>query len=117
VLFRVRLPGVPKGIPASQLGKGGLRKLANVFFAASSERRLLIMLELMKRPETRFTELLEVGVNPKLVADCLQPLVRQGLVVHERGGTYSPSNKGTLVITALTAFMATLLAAAEGEDS
>ncbi len=91
-----------------------LGELVEIFSIASNERRLRLMIQLMKSPETRFTELLQVGVNPKLVQDCVAPMVRSGLLVHEgKGAAYRPSAKGALVITMVTRVLAEALAAVE----
>lgn len=89
-------------------------ELVKIFSIASNERRLRLMIQLMKMPETRFTDLLQVGVNPKLVQDCVGPMVSGGLVIHEgKGASYKPSEKGALVITTLTRGLAEILNAAE----
>ena len=89
-------------------------ELVEIFSIASNERRLKLMIQLMKKPETRFTELLQVGVNPKLVQDCVGPMVRSGLLVHEgKGAAYRPSAKGALVITIVTRALAEMLGAVE----
>ena len=91
-------------------------ELVKIFAIASNERRLRLMLELMKKPETRFTDLLQVGVNPKLVQDCVGPMVEGGLLLHEgKGAGYSPSQKGALVITMVTRGMAEMLKATEAD--
>ncbi len=93
-----------------------LKELVGIFSIASNERRLRLMVELMKKPETRFTDLLQVGVNPKLVQDCVGPMVESGLLIHEgkRAG-YSPSPKGAMVITMVTRGLAELIRAMEAD--
>ena len=102
------------GTAGFETSEADLRKLADIFSIAANQRRLRLMIEMMRRPETHFTDLLRVGVNPKLVLDYLEPMVKYGLLIHEsKGSTYKPSLKGALVITALTDGFAGLLEAAE----
>ena len=97
-----------------EASEADLRKLAEIFSIAANERRLRLMIEMMRRPETRFTDLLRVGINPKLVIDYLEPMVDLGLLIHEsKGSTYRPSRKGVLVITTLTQGLTGLLEVAE----
>ncbi|QQG49023.1 MAG: hypothetical protein HY247_01520 [archaeon] len=104
VFFRVHVDVPGEGAGGGELEFGGqeVKELVDLLSLAGNERRLRIMIELMKRPETRFTDLLGVGINPKLVRDCLVPLESAGLVEHRKGGIYRPSSKGAAVIVTLT---------------
>jgi predicted transcriptional regulator len=109
----VYLPG-SKEIDESAGAMLPLPELAGIFAIASNERRLRIMTEMLRRPETRFTDLLPVAVNPKLIHDCLRPMAESGLVIHEsRGSSYLLSSKGILVVTTLTRGITEMLKAAE----
>jgi predicted transcriptional regulator len=89
-------------------------ELAEIFSVAANEKRLRVMIELLKRPETRFTDLLQVAVNPKLVRDCLGPMMRAGLVTHAgKGSAYLLSGKGRVVVSTLTEGVTGILRAAE----
>lgn len=108
----VPLPGPEGG--QNEPSRPALQRLAGIFAIAANERRLRLMVEMTKREETRFTDLLPVAVNPKLVHDCLEPMVQNGLVVHEsKGSAYRLSMKGVVVVAALTRGMSEMIQAAE----
>jgi predicted transcriptional regulator len=109
----VYLPG-SKDFDSDASGLLPLPQLAGIFAIAANERRLRIMTEMLRRTETRFTDLLPVAVNPKLIHDCLQPMTESGLVLHEsKGSSYMLSSKGILVVTTLTRGITEMLRAAE----
>ena len=52
----------------------------------------------------RFSDLLQVALNPKIVQDCMEPMMNEGYVLHEGKG-YRPSEKGfALLLTMTTGF-------------
>ena len=102
VVFRspIIAPGMGE---VNEIESSDFQRLAEIFFLASNEGRLRLMNELMRRQETRFTELLRIVVNPKLAKDCVEPMVKAGLLVHKsKGSTYKPSPRGAIVISTLT---------------
>jgi len=91
-------------------------ELANLYSIAANGRRLRMMSELMRRGEMRFSDMLEFAVNPKLVRDCMEPMLKAGLVVHDnRREPYRPSELGTALAIAMTTGMERLLQALEEE--
>jgi hypothetical protein len=89
-------------------------QLTRLYAIAANGRRLRIMVELMRRGEMRFSDMLELALNPKLVKDCVEPMVKAGLVIHEgRREPYRPSELGTAVVIAMTSGMGRLLEAME----
>jgi len=91
-------------------------RLASLYSIGANERRLRIMVELMRRGEMSFSDLLEVALNPKLVRDCMNPMVREGIVIHERKrAPYKPSFRGVVMATTMTAGLAKLLEFVEEE--
>ena len=115
VVFRspILAPGMSQGY---EIRKSDLQELAEIFSLASNEGRLRLMNELMRRQETRFTDLLRIVVNPKLVKDCVEPMVKTGLLVHKsRGSTYRLSSRGAIVISTLTWGLIGILSKTRGE--
>ena len=93
-----------------------MTQLTDLYSMAANGRRLRMMLELMRRGEMRFSEMQGIAVNPKLVRDCMEPMVRAGLVIHERRSEpYRPSERGTALAIAMTTGMGRLLQALEEE--
>jgi len=91
-------------------------QLTDLYSIAANGRRLRMMVELMKRGEMRFSDMMELALNPKLVKDCVEPMMKAGLVVHEgRGEPYRPSELGTAIAIAMTSGMGRLLEALEEE--
>jgi Mn-dependent DtxR family transcriptional regulator len=74
------------------------------------------MTEMLKRPETRFSDLVGMGINPKIVGECLGMMARQGLVIHERKGAYRLSKNGSVLVVALTRDLAKLIEATNPAD-
>lgn len=103
-------PARVSGLYMSDVDHEDIRRLADLYSIAANQRRLRIMVELMRRGEMRFTELLEFAVNPKLVKDCMEPMVREGMVIHEgRGSGYRPSEAGVALAMTMTAGLSKLL--------
>lgn len=99
-----------------ELGEEEIGQLIELYSVAANGRRLRMMVELMKRGEMRFSDILELALNPKLVKDCMEPMVKAGLVIHEgRGKPYRPSELGTAIVIAMTSGMGRLLDAMEEE--
>lgn len=93
-----------------------LGQLIDLYSIAANGRRLRMMVELMKRGEMRFSDMLELALNPKLVKDCVEPMVKAGLVIHEnRREPYRPSELGTAIAIAMTTGMGRLIEALEEE--
>ena len=92
-------------------------ELSQVIATAANGKRFRLLVELLKHPESRFTDLLPVAVNPKLLRDSIVPMTENGLVV--QGSPRAPyvlTNKGVIVATILTRGMADLLRAVEKGD-
>ncbi len=80
-----------------------MERLADLYSLAANGRRLRIMHELAKRGEMRFSDILQIAMNPKIVHDFLEPMVREGIVVHEGKRTgYRPSTKGFAYVSLTT---------------
>ncbi|HXW37146.1 MAG TPA: hypothetical protein VEJ36_04505 [Nitrososphaerales archaeon] len=117
VLFTVPIRG--QADPAlEEISDEVLQKLAAIYSIAANERRLRMMRALAQRGEMRFSDLLQVATNPKLVQDCLEPMAKEGMVVHEGRGTgYKPSDMGLTVAVTITTAMGRLLEMFEEEAS
>lgn len=93
-----------------------LDRLANIYSLVSNERRLRVMLELVRKGEMRFSDVLRIVTNPKLVQDCLEPMVKNGLIIHEgRGSCYRPSIRGMALALAMTTGLAKIIELIEEE--
>ncbi|HUI86665.1 MAG TPA: hypothetical protein VLY21_05895 [Nitrososphaerales archaeon] len=91
-------------------------QLTDLYSMAANGRRLRMMVELMKRGEMRFSDMMELALNPKLVKDCVEPMVKAGLVTHEgRGTPYRPTEMGVAIVIAMTSGMGRFLDALEEE--
>ena len=109
VLVRLAIPELKEGGVAEPLAAKELDSLVELFSVAANRRRLQMMVVLGSREAVKFTDLLRVGVNPKLVRDCLTPLIEMGLVLHREGGDYRLSKRGEVVVPLLTSWSARLL--------
>jgi len=119
VLFRTPIepPAEHQGDVDSELDEGTLERLATIHSIAANERRLRIMMELMRRGEMQFSDLLLVAENPKLVTDCMKPLMEEGMVVHEKwGSSYRPTWSGSALALTMTTGLAKLLEYLEEEQ-
>jgi len=113
ILLKIPLEGDERGRP---LDESQLEKLSEVYSLGSNPKRLRILQELSRGNELRFSDVLRVVTNPKTAQDCLQPLVREGFVVHgERGSTYTSSIKGRRKGILLTVVLGLALEALERE--
>jgi hypothetical protein len=96
----------------SELAIEHASRMAELYSMASNERKLRMIHELVRRREMRFSDFLEMRVNPKLVQDCLGPLVDKGMVVHEkRGSLYRPSESGVAFAITMTTVVEGLMSA------
>jgi hypothetical protein len=115
VLFSLALPWKTKGELPFTLSEGELEKLSTLYSIASNRKRLRVMMELAKGNEMRFSDVMQLVTNPKLAQDSLQPMVREGLVLHERGLGYRPSGPGVKVLLVLTLGLGRILALLDSE--
>jgi hypothetical protein len=121
LLFDLELPEVGPGgevsAPPPTLNDRDLERLSSLYAIGSNAKRLKVMVELARGGELRFSDVMQIALNPKIAQDCLQPMVREGLVVHgERGSTYRVSEKALPLVTILTAGLAKLLPDIEEES-
>ena len=78
-----------------ELEEDDMERLADLYSVAANERRFRIMHELTRRGEMKHSDILRIAMNPKFVHDCINPMVEEGIVIHEGRRTgYRPSNKG-----------------------
>jgi len=118
VLFRLPIQGPEERARefANEIDEGDIEKLANLYSIGANERRLRVMLELTRQGEMSFSEILRLAVNPKLVRDCVEPLMREGMVIHERRREpYRASERGRILAATMTAGVARLLDVLEEE--
>lgn len=118
ILFRAPIEGLrDEGDRlALELNEAEIGRLASIYSIAANERRLRIMLELMRRGEMQFSDLLDVAENPKLVSDCMKPLMEEGMVIHKKwGSSYRTTTTGTAFAMAMTTGLAKLLEFLEEE--
>jgi predicted transcriptional regulator len=117
VLFRLPVRAMGEEVEeAVELDEEEIERLAELYSIAANQKRLRVMLELMKRGEMSFSEILRIAMNPKLVQDCMEPMVREGLVIHKgRGSGYRPSERGAAFAITMTAGFAKLLEVLESE--
>ena len=80
VLFRFPLDSVGDGLES--LSDSEIERISALYTIGANRKRLKIMLELAKGNEMRFSEVMQIVMNPKLAQDCLQPLLKEGLVLH-----------------------------------
>ncbi len=119
VLFNLPIEGPARvsGLYMSDVDHEDIQRLADLYSIAANQRRLRIMVELMRKGEMRFSELLEFATNPKLVRDCMEPMVREGMVIHEhRGSGYRPSETGVALVMTMTAGLSKLLEVLDQEE-
>ena len=85
-----------------ELEDDDMERLADLYSVAANERRFRIMHELTRRGEMRHSDILRIAMNPKFVHDCINPMVEEGIVIHEKRAGYRPSNKGFAYVTLTT---------------
>ncbi len=115
VLFSLPLAWRSGAEPSFALTGEELDRLSNLYAVGSNRKRLGVMLELVKGRELRFSDVMQLVTNPKLARDSLQPMVEEGLVLHEKGMGYRPSETGLRVLLVLTLGFGKILALIEGE--
>jgi hypothetical protein len=102
VLFSLPLPWTAATELPFLLSDPELDHLSSLYAIGSNRKRLRVMMELAKGREVRFSDIMKIVTNPKLAQDSLQPMVREGLVLHEKGYGYRPSDSGLKVLLVLT---------------
>jgi hypothetical protein len=68
--------------------------LASYYSLVANEKRFRVMQELLKRRKMRFSEILQITGNPKLVGDCVNPLIEKGMLVHDHDHNYRITARG-----------------------
>ena len=118
VLFRIPIQAQAETTAAEEeLDEDEVERLVDLFSVAANERRFRMMQELHRRGEMQFSDLLDVAENPKLVTDCMKPLVEEGLVVHEKWeSSYRPTRVGLVVTATMTGLLPKLLEFFEEEE-
>jgi hypothetical protein len=116
VLFTLPLPWKTAGELPFVLSEDELDRLSTLYSIGSNRKRLRVMMELAKGGELRFSDVMQLVTNPKLAQDSLQPMVREGLVLHQKGLGYRPSETGLKVLLVLTVGFGRILALVEGES-
>ncbi len=113
VLFSLPLPSKTAGELPLVLSETELDRLSTLYSIGSNRKRLRVMMEFAKGGELRFSEVMQIVTNPKLAQDSLQPLVKEGLVLHQKGLGYKPSDAGLKVLLVLTVGLGRILALVE----
>ena len=122
VLLRIPIQEHVQGSgQGSRLDDSHLERLVDLLSVAANPRRFRMMSEMISRGEMQFSDLLDLAENPKLVADCMGPLVEEGMVSHEgRGSSYKPTRAGyafaATVTTAIPLLLEFLEENEEGEE-
>ena len=115
VLFSLPLPwSGSRDLPIA-LSESDLDRLSRLYSIGSNRKRLRVMMELAKGGEIRFSDVMQLVTNPKLAQDSLRPMVKEGLVLHEKGFGYKPSDSGLKVLLILTVGLGRILALIDGE--
>ena len=58
----------------------------------------------------KFSDFLQLATNPKLVQDCIEPMVEEGMVLHgSRGSCYRQSERGVALAIVMTSGLARLM--------
>ncbi len=120
VLFDLAMPDLPgeRGGEAqpSELDDREMERLCSFYSMGASQKRLKVMMELAKGSELRFSDVMQIATNPKLAQDCLQPMLKEGLVVHGgRGSGYRMPERALPLVMTLTLGLAKMLALLEEE--
>jgi hypothetical protein len=120
LLFELALPDEQRESGAKtlpfDLAERELERLCAFYSMGSNRKRLKVMMELARGGELRFSEVMQIATNPKLAQDCLQPMLKEGLVVHAgRGSGYRISERALPLVMTLTVGLAKMLAILENE--
>lgn len=110
IVFSLPLPWTGSQELPLQLTEAEIERLSSLYSIGSNKKRLRVMMELAKGREVRFSDIMQIVTNPKLAQDSLQPMVREGLVLHEKGYGYAPSETGLKVLLVLTVGFGRILA-------
>jgi len=114
VIFRFPLDSVGDGLES--LSDSEIERISALYTIGANRKRLKVMLEFAKGNEMRFSEVTQIVMNPKLAQDCLQPLLKEGLILHgERGSTYRASRRGLALVAAMTLGVGQMLDVLEQE--
>jgi len=114
VLFR--FPVLEEGLHSETMDDLQIDRLSDLCSVGANRKRLKVMLELAKGKEMLFSDVMQIVTNPKLAQDCLQPLLKEGLVLHGgRGSTYRVSGRGQAFAVAMTIGMGGMLDVLENE--
>ena len=122
VLFDLDLPDLSREVVSpvelAKLEEGEVERLCALLSIGSNPKRLSVMMELANGQELRFSDVMQIAMNPKIARDCLQPMLREGLVVHgERGSTYRVSPKAVSLLMTLTVGLSKMLSHLQEEGS
>jgi predicted transcriptional regulator len=101
--------------------------LVEYFSLVANERRAKVIRELIRRGSMRFSDILQIAGNPKLVKDCVEPLIEKGMLERDYQAGYRMTAKGDVIsnyllvaIPLVHKFVSELedqaLAEAEGDD-
>lgn len=115
VIFSLPLPWTATSDLPFLLSDSELERLSSLYSIGSNRKRLRVMMELAKGREVRFSDVMQIVTNPKLAQDSLQPMVKEGLVLHEKGYGYRPSEMGVKVLLVLTLGFGRILALVEAQ--
>jgi hypothetical protein len=72
-------------------------KLVAYYSLVANEKRFRVMQELLKRRELSFSDILKITGNPKLVKDCVSPMIERGIITHDYGRGYRLSARGSVI--------------------
>ena len=120
VLFDLTLPDLPREHEARAqpfyLADRETQRLCAFYSLGANHRRLKVMMELARGGELRFSDVMQIATNPKLAQDCLQPMLKEGLVVHGgRGSGYRIPERALPLMMTLTVGLARMLTVLEQE--
>ncbi len=68
--------------------------LTDYFSLIASKQRLKVLQALSNAVELRFSDILKITGNPKLVGDCVNPMIERKMLVHAEGQGYRLSARG-----------------------
>ncbi len=68
--------------------------LADYFSLVASKQRLRVIQALSNAVELRFSDILKITGNPKLVGDCVNPMIERKMLIHSEGQGYRLSARG-----------------------
>jgi predicted transcriptional regulator len=71
--------------------------LATYFSLVANERRVRVIRELIRKRSMRFSDILQIAGNPKLVRDCVEPLIERGMLERDYREGYRLTAKGDVI--------------------